>query len=186
LVNVVEQRDRYTRRHSDLVAELAAGLAPRCGLSDEAAHALRIAGVLHDIGKIIVPDTILRKPAPLTGEEYNVIKRHPAVGEALIREVPSLPFLEAVVQAVGAHHERYDGLGYPRGLKGEEIPILGRVIAVADAYAAMALDRPYRKALPLDQIIAELEGGAGTQFDAHLVELFVADLKRDEAARAAA
>jgi HD-GYP domain-containing protein (c-di-GMP phosphodiesterase class II) len=182
LVQAVQYRDQYTKTHSDLVAEYAAKLALRAGLSEEAVRAIRIAGVLHDVGKLIIPDDILKKPGPLTAEEYEVIKRHPLVGEMLIREGP---FLEDVIQAVGCHHENYDGSGYPRGLRSDEIPLLGRVMAIADAYSAMSLDRPYRKALSVDEIIAELEAGAGTKFDPRLVEVFVEMLQAERRAQAA-
>jgi diguanylate cyclase (GGDEF)-like protein len=182
LVQAVQYRDRYTKTHSDMVAEYAAKLGLRAGLSEEAARALRIAGALHDIGKIIVPDEILKKPGPLTAEEYDVIKRHPSVGETLIRETP---FLEDVIQAVGCHHECYDGSGYPRGLRGEEIPLPARVMAVADAYSAMCLDRPYRKALSLDRVIAELRAGAGTKFEPRLVDIFIEMLEAERQAKAA-
>jgi HD-GYP domain-containing protein (c-di-GMP phosphodiesterase class II) len=182
LVQAIQYRDRYTKTHSDLVAEYAAKLSLQAGLSDEAVRAIRIAGVLHDVGKLIVPDDILKKPGPLTAEEYEVIKRHPLVGEMLIREAP---FLEDVIQAVGCHHENYDGSGYPRGLRGDEIPLLGRVMAVADAYSAMCLDRPYRRALSTSEIIAELWAGAGTRFDPHLVQVFVDMLQAERRAQAA-
>jgi HD-GYP domain-containing protein (c-di-GMP phosphodiesterase class II) len=182
LVQAIQYRDRYTKTHSDLVAEYAAKLSLQAGLSDEAVRAIRIAGVLHDVGKLIVPDDILKKPGPLTAEEYDVIKRHPLVGEMLIRESP---FLEDVMQAVGCHHESYDGSGYPRSLRGDEIPLLGRVMAVADAYSAMSLDRPYRKALSVDEIVAELKGGAGTRFDPHLVDIFVEMLQVERRTKAA-
>jgi len=182
LVQAVQYRDQYTKTHSDLVAEYAAKVALRAGLSEEAVRAVRIAGVLHDVGKLIIPDDILKKPGPLTAEEYEVIKRHPVVDEMLIREAP---FLEDVIQAVGCHHENYDGSGYPRGLRGDEIPLLGRVMAIADAYSAMSLDRPYRKALSVDEIIAELEAGVGTKFDPRLVEVFVEMLQAERRAQAA-
>jgi diguanylate cyclase (GGDEF)-like protein len=182
LVQAIQYRDRYTKTHSDLAAEYAAKLSLQVGLSDESVRAIRIAGVLHDVGKLIVPDDILKKPGPLTEEEYDVIKRHPLVGEMLIREAP---FLEDVIQAVGCHHENYDGSGYPRGLRGNDIPLLGRVMAVADAYSAMCLDRPYRKALSMDEIIAELKAGVGTRFDPRLVEVFVEMLQAERRAQAA-
>jgi diguanylate cyclase (GGDEF)-like protein/putative nucleotidyltransferase with HDIG domain len=182
LVQAVQYRDHYTKTHSDLVAEYAAKLALRVGFSEEATRAIRIAGILHDVGKLIVPDDILKKPGPLTAEEREVIQRHPLVGETLIRETP---FLEDVIQAVGCHHERYDGSGYPRGLCGDEIPLLGRALAIADAYSAMSLDRPYRKALSDDEIVAEFEAGAGTNFDPHLAKVFVEMLLAEGRARAA-
>ena len=182
LVHAIQYRDRYTKTHSDMVSEYAAKLAFRAHLSEEAVRALRIAGALHDVGKLIVPDDILKKPGPLTGEEYDVIKRHPMVGEMLIREAP---FFEDVIQAVGCHHEQYDGGGYPRGLRGEEIPLLGRVIAIADAYSAMCLDRPYRRALSTDEIIDELRDGTGTRFDPRLVGIFIELLVAEKRAEAA-
>jgi len=182
LVQAIQYRDHYTKTHSDLVAEYAAKLALRASLSEEAVRAIRIAGVLHDVGKLVVPDDILKKPGPLAAEEYDVIKRHPLVGEMLIRETP---FLEDVIQAVGCHHESYDGGGYPRGLRGDEIPLLGRVMAIADAYSAMSLDRPYRKALSVDEIIAELKAGAGTRFDPQLAGIFVEMLQEERRTKAA-
>jgi len=182
LVQAIHYRDRYTKTHSDLVAEYAAKLSQRVGLSEEATRALRIAGALHDVGKLIVPDDILKKPGSLTTEEYDLMKRHPLVGEMLIRETP---FLEDVLQAVGCHHESYDGSGYPRGLQGDEIPLLGRIMALADAYSAMCLDRPYRKALSQDEIVAEVRAGAGKRFDPRLAEAFIEMLEAERQARAA-
>ena len=176
LVQAIDAKDRYTKRHSDVVAEYGMKLAARLDLSEEARRALRIAGLLHDIGKLAVPDEVLKKPGSLTHEEYEIVKRHVVIGEVLIREVPQL---NDVIQAVSCHHERYDGSGYPRGLQGTQIPLLGRVIAVADAYSAMVLDRPYRKALALDEIVRELQAGAGTQFDPEIVPVFI-DLLLDE------
>ncbi len=182
LVQAVQYRDRYTKTHSDLVAEYAAKLGLRAGLSEETGRALRIAGALHDIGKIIVPDEILKKPGPLSAAEFEVIKRHPSVGETLIQETP---FLEDVIQAVGCHHEHYDGSGYPRGLRGEEIPLAGRVMAIADAYSAMCLDRPYRKALSAEETILELRTGAGSSFDPRLVGIFIEMLDAESQAKVA-
>jgi putative nucleotidyltransferase with HDIG domain len=169
LVQAIDAKDRYTKRHSDVVAEYAVKLAARLDLSQDAARALRTAGLLHDIGKLAVPDELLKKPAALSADEYDVVKRHVTIGEVLIREVPQL---KDVIQAVSCHHERYDGGGYPRGLKGKRIPLLGRVIAVADAYSAMSLDRPYRKALDLEDVLRELREGAGGQFDPEIVQVF--------------
>nr|HET8628403.1 diguanylate cyclase [Thermomicrobiales bacterium] len=170
LVNAVDAKDRYTRDHSDAVTEGALLLAERLGLSPEACGALRIAGLLHDVGKIGIPDRILRKPGRLTDEEYRIMQQHVSLSELIIKEVPSLV---DVLGAVASHHERYDGRGYPRGLRGEAIPLLGRIMALADACAAMLLNRPYRRGLGWPEVAAELRRGAGTQFDPALVEPFI-------------
>jgi len=176
LVLAVDAKDRYTKDHCDIVAEYSLKLAERMNLSDDSKRALRIAGFLHDIGKLVVPDEILKKPGPLTDDEYHVMQRHVKIGEVLIREVPQL---KDVIQAVSCHHERYNGSGYPRGLRGEGIPLLGRIIAIADAYSAMSLDRPYRKAMPQDRVVNELIGGSGTQFDPEILREFI-DLLLEE------
>jgi putative nucleotidyltransferase with HDIG domain len=170
LVLAVDAKDRYTKDHCDIVAEYAVKLAERMNLSNESRRALRIAGLLHDIGKLALPDEILKKPGPLTSAEHEIMQRHVRIGEVLIREVPQL---RDVIQAVSCHHERYDGTGYPRGLKGESIPLLGRIIAIADAYSAMCLDRPYRKAMPHDRILKELVARAGSQFDPEIAHVLV-------------
>lgn len=170
LLSAVDNKDRYTRCHSDEVTAYALALASQLALPDETHRSLRMAGMLHDVGKIGVPDRILRKPARLTDDEYEVLKRHALLSEMIVKEVPHLG---EVMAAVGSHHERYDGAGYPRGLKGEEIPLMGRILAVADAYAAMTTDRPYRKALTPEAARAELRAVAGTQLDAAIVDAFL-------------
>jgi putative nucleotidyltransferase with HDIG domain len=179
LVTAVDKKDRYTRRHSESATAYALALGREIGLSDADLRALRIAGILHDVGKIGVPDRILRKPGRLTPEEQEVVKQHAALSELIVKEVPHL---NEVVGAVGSHHERWDGGGYPRGLKGEETPLLGRILAVADTYAAMTMDRPYRMALTPAAARAELVNAAGTQLDPTLVEAFLLVLDRDELA----
>lgn len=144
------------------------------GLSEEPLRALRIAGLLHDVGKIGVPDGILKKPGPLTDEERTMMQEHVALSKLIVQGVPNL---QDVADAVHAHHERWDGNGYPRGLKGEDIPLLGRILVVADAYSAMILDRPYRKALSHEEAVAELRKHASTQFDPALVEPFIGMLE---------
>ena len=174
LVTAVDKKDRYTRRHSEDVTDHAVMLAKYLSLSEESQRTLRIAGLLHDVGKVGVPDAILQKPGRLTVDEYDVVKHHVQLSELIIKEVPNL---SEVVEAVGAHHERFDGTGYPRGLQGEEIPRLGRILAVADAYSAMTTDRPYRKAMSHAEAKAELLGVAGTQLDPELVYAFVAAIE---------
>ncbi len=176
LVNAVNAKDHYTRLHSEQVAYHALRLAESLGLTSEQKRMLRVASLLHDVGKIGIPDRILRKPGPLNHEEREVISQHPLLGEMIIREVPHL---SDMIDAVRHHHERYDGKGYPRGLSGEKIPFISRLIAVADAYSAMTLDRPYRSALSREEAVAELRRCAGTQLDPDLVSAFIEGLEGD-------
>jgi HD-GYP domain-containing protein (c-di-GMP phosphodiesterase class II) len=125
---------------------------------------------LHDVGKLVIADDILKKPAPLTEEEFVAMQRHVLAGEALIREVPQL---NEVLQAVSCHHEQFDGSGYPRGLRGPEIPLIGRIISIADAYSAMRLDRPYRQGMSEDRVLREFVSAAGIQFDPDITKVFV-------------
>ncbi len=182
LVTTVDHKDHYTRQHSEDVCEYSVALAHELGLSTETQRSLRIAGLLHDVGKIGIPDHILRKPAALTKEEFETVKQHVNLGELIIKEIPNLP---EVLSAVSGHHENYDGTGYPRGLRGEEIPLLGRVLAVADAYSAMTTDRPYRKALTREEAIRELLRVAGSQHDARVSQAFVDMLERESETDAA-
>lgn len=177
LVVAVDNKDHYTWQHSDDVTRHAIELAERVGLSREAARPLRIAGLLHDVGKIGIPDRILRKPGPLNEQEFEAIKTHVSLGEVMIKEIPDL---HEVLAGVGAHHERWDGEGYPRGLAGEDIPLLGRILAVSDAYSAMTTNRPYRKALAPAEAREELRRVAGTQLDPRLVEAFLEILDEHE------
>ncbi|MCL5025813.1 MAG: diguanylate cyclase, partial [Chloroflexi bacterium] len=174
LVTAVDHKDHYTRRHSEHVTEYAVEIARKLGLPEESQHTLQVAGLLHDVGKIGVPDRILRKPARLLDEEFSIVKQHALLGEMIIKEVPNLT---EVLAAVGSHHERVDGQGYPRGLKGGEIPLLGRILAVADAYSAMTTDRPYRQAMSPEQAKAELRRVADTQLDASIVDIFLSLLE---------
>jgi putative nucleotidyltransferase with HDIG domain len=180
LVTAVDNKDHYTRQHSDDVTRHALALASKLGLSLETQRSLRVAAILHDVGKVGVPDQILRKPADLTEEEAEVVRQHVTLGELIINGIPNQ---EEVLSAVSCHHERFDGKGYPRGLKGMEIPLLGRILAVTDAYSAMTTDRPYRKALSDSEARAELRRIAGTQLDPRIVRAFIETLEESEISR---
>ena len=181
LVATVDAKDRYTRQHSEDVTTHALFLAQAMGLGEEERRLLRLAGLLHDIGKVGVPDGILRKPGPLTDEEFNIVKQHVALGDAIVGAVPQLGDVRSSVRH---HHERWDGKGYLDGLAGEEIPMLARLLAVADAYSAMTTTRPYRKALTAEVALARIAKAAGTQLDPVPAMIFVKAM-RAEAARAA-
>ncbi len=171
LAAAVEARDTYTRGHIDRVARYAVALAHELRLDPDLIPRLEIAAILHDIGKIGVPDGILRKDGPLTQAEVATMQGHALKGIEIVAESE---FFAPVVPAILHHHEHFDGSGYPHGLRGPEIPLLARIIAVADAFDAMAFDRPYRKALPLTDVLAELERQAGKQFDPDVTAALVA------------
>jgi putative nucleotidyltransferase with HDIG domain len=172
LVSAVDNKDHYTRRHSAQVAEHTAAMAKALGLDGQQQEALAVASLLHDVGKIGVPDRILRKPGSLTDKEVDYMRQHPLIGSMMISQ--HLPESGEVREAVASHHERWDGLGYPARLREREIPLLARILAVADAYSAMTTDRPYRAAAPAGEAIEKLVEGSGTQFDPDLVRVFVA------------
>lgn len=166
LVAMVDNRDRYTGEHSEQVATYACALGAEIGLSHETLETLRLAGLLHDVGKIGVPDRILRKPDKLSDEEFDIVRRHVELSEALLTVVSQD---QDLMDAVRNHHERWDGAGYPRRAAADAVPLLGRIMIVADAVSAMGMDRPYRKGLPWSHIAHELRRGAGAQFDPDLV-----------------
>ena len=170
MVVAVDNKDRYTRRHSEDVTEYGLWMAEELGLSLDTQRIIRVGGLLHDIGKIGVPEDILRKPGRLTPEEFEVLKRHPQLG-ALI--VGAMPDIGPIIDIVRSHHERWDGGGYPDGLKKEESPLLGRLMAVADAFSAMTTHRPYRKGLTWEQALGEIENNIGTQFDPAMARAFM-------------
>lgn len=167
---LVDAKDLYTRGHSDRVAFYAVELAKKAGKDTNYIHRIHIGGLLHDIGKIGVSDNILCKPGSLDEKEFAVIKRHPEMGKQILS---CMTMFDNLGDIVCAHHERYDGGGYPNGLKGTEIPEEARMIAIADSFDAMMSDRHYRKKLSLENSIQELIQGKGTQFDSQLVDLFL-------------
>lgn len=170
LVSAIESRDPYTCGHSERVARFARRLAREVGFDDDACERMYLTGLLHDIGKIGLSDSVLKKTGPLTGQEFAEIKRHPDLGWAILRELESMQY---VLPGVLHHHERFDGKGYPDGLVGADTPLEGRLLAVVDAFDAMTSDRPYRMGMPLEKALNILKQGAGTQWDTELVSAFL-------------
>ncbi|RLE67815.1 MAG: hypothetical protein DRJ34_04195 [Thermoprotei archaeon] len=170
LVKAVEAKDPYTAKHSEKVTHYAELLMEELGLPEEEKEIIRDACLLHDIGKIGISENILRKPAKLNDCEWEIIKSHPVMGEEILKPLPTL---KPVLPLIRHHHERWDGKGYPDGLKGEEIPLGARIIAICDAFDAMTSLRPYRKPLSKEKALKEIEKNSGTQFDPKLVEIFL-------------
>lgn len=166
----VEAKDTYTRGHSDRVSEYSVLIGEKVGLSEEQIKILRIGGLFHDIGKIGIPDRILLKTDKLTDEEYSEIKNHPSIGAHILG---AATIFKDIIPIVKHHHEKYDGRGYPAGLKGEEIPYLARITAIADTFDAMTSKRSYRNALDLQIVKDEIDKCKGTQFDPQLADIFL-------------
>lgn len=180
LVKAIDRRDSYTRFHSDHATQLAVRLAQELRLDDASLNAIALGGPIHDLGKIVVPDEILRKPGPLTTEERRNMEEHPVMGAAITAAVTDY---DAVVDLVRHHHERFDGNGYPGNLKGVAISRPTRLFTLADAYSAMTTDRPYRKGFTFDRAAEEILLGKGTQFDPDLADAFVRMIERDYGAK---
>jgi diguanylate cyclase (GGDEF)-like protein/putative nucleotidyltransferase with HDIG domain len=170
LIIAVDTKDRYTKRHSEDVARYAVFLARRIGVDPDLLQTIHLAGLLHDVGKIGIPDTLLRKPGRLTAEEFDIFKQHVALGDAIVRDVPDVELVRAGIRH---HHERWDGRGYLDGLEADGIPFLARILAVADAFSAMTTTRPYRKALSTEEALKRLGDGAGSQLQVELVVAFI-------------
>jgi len=175
LVKALEYRDPYTAGHSERVAKIASDFASFIGYIGSTSEDIYWAGILHDIGKVGVPDYVLKKPGSLTPEEYAEMKKHPVFSEEILEGSETL---QKYAKWVGSHHERWDGKGYPKGLMGEEIPLEGRILALADSFDAMSTDRPYRKGKNIHESIEEILRCSGTQFDPYLASQFVQFLKR--------
>ncbi|MCH5268424.1 MAG: diguanylate cyclase [Lachnospiraceae bacterium] len=177
IANTIDAKDEYTRGHSKRVSDYSAEIAASMGMSEEEVLNIRYVALLHDIGKIGVPDAVLNKPGKLTNEEYELMKQHTTIGGDILKDIGLLPDLD-----VGAkyHHERYDGKGYPKGLEGKVIPQIARIIGLADAFDAMNSNRVYRKHLDRESIIEEIKRCSGTQFDPEIVEAFMPYLEQDE------
>lgn len=172
----VEAKDPYTRGHSDRVSEFSVLIGKKLGLPEEQLRILRIGGLFHDIGKIGIPDNILQKESKLTDDEYSEIKNHPSIG---VHILGSAEIFKDIIPIVKHHHERYDGRGYPSGLKGEEIPYIARIAAVADTFDAMTSKRSYRDALDLQVVKDEIKRCEGTQFDPEIAEVFLEILNNE-------
>jgi HD-GYP domain-containing protein (c-di-GMP phosphodiesterase class II) len=170
LAAAIDAKDPYTQGHSQRVSDLSVLIASNLGLDSEMVHHIRVGSMMHDVGKIGIPDHILAKPEILTEDEYAIIKQHPDIGERIVSQVH---LLREECAAIHEHHERLDGSGYPHGLKGDQISQIGRIVAVADVYDALTSDRPYRTALPKAEVLEYIRTRKGSHFDPQVVEIFL-------------
>ena len=170
IANVIDAKDEYTKGHSQRVAEYSVAIARELGYSEEHLHDIRSIALLHDIGKVGIPDAVLKKPGRLDSEEFDLMKQHTTIGASILQDYHMIANLEFGAKY---HHEKYNGTGYPQGLKKEEIPEVARIIGLADAFDAMTSTRVYRKALPNDVVLAELRKNCGSQFDPKITEVFI-------------
>ena len=178
LAQIIEVKDKYTEVHTERVVDVSLKIGKEVGLTPKEMSDLRKGAYLHDIGKVGVPDAILQKKEPLTPEEWEVIKQHTVIGEKICEPLTSL---SGALPVIRHHHERWDGTGYPDGLKGHDIPFLARIVSVADAYDAMNYDRPYRKRLAKPQIIEIFQEGRGSQWDPNIVDILLDLIDKGEA-----
>lgn len=176
LVKTIDAKSSWTKGHSANVAEYAEQIAEGLGFSGDETKNLRLAGLLHDVGKIGTYDYVLDKPSKLTEEEYEVVKKHPALGVKILEGIKQL---KDIIPFIRYHHERIDGKGYPDGLKGEEIPLGARILHVADSFDSMTSERPYRPPPGIEYAISEFKKYSGSQFDPHVVDAFLRILKKD-------
>ncbi len=176
LASAIDAKDTYTNGHSSRVAEYSREIARRFGYEGKRLEDIYMMGLLHDVGKIGIPDAVINKPARLTDEEYDIIKNHPVLGARILGNIKEMPALQ---RGARWHHERYDGKGYPDGLSGEVIPEEARIIAVADAYDAMSSHRSYRQPLPQGVVREEIEKGMGTQFDPAFARIMLEMIDED-------
>lgn len=177
IISTLEEKDSYTHGHSLRVAEYAVIIAHELNLSDLEVREVELCALFHDIGKIGIPDQILLKPGRLTRAEFEIMKSHPVRSSRILEKISSLRNL---IPGIKYHHERFDGLGYPEGLRGQDIPLYARIILIADTYDAMTSTRPYRLALDKEVAFAELRNCSGTQFDPTLVEVFIHGIRKIE------
>lgn len=172
LAHIAESRDSHDYEHATRVGRLAGRIAEAMGLGSQFAATIRETAALHDVGKIVIPDSILRKPGPLTPEEFDVMRTHTTVGSEMFGTVTHSETIAMAATIARSHHERWDGSGYPDGLAGEDIPVAARIVAVADVFDALVTNRPYRDALTDEEAVAVIDAGAGAQFDPDVVEAF--------------
>ena len=177
IAQTIDAKDPYTKGHSERVAKYSVQIAEELGISENAIQQLHSIALLHDIGKIGIPDAILLKPARLTDEEFVIMKTHTTIGAKILE---SLNSIDRISYGALYHHERFDGKGYPKGLVGKEIPLFGRIICVADALDAMTSNRSYRNYLPAEKVLSEIENGRGTQFDPEITDALLELIKRKE------
>ena len=170
LIKLIDAKDKYTSGHSQRVTEYSLLIAEKLNLSKEEIEMIKFCGLIHDIGKIGINESILRKPSKLTEKEWAIIKTHPVIGEGVVKHIN---FLKKGLPIIRHHHEQYDGKGYPDGLKGEKIPLLARIVTIADAFDAMTSDRPYRRTFSPQEAIKKLKEDAGTKFDPQIVKIFI-------------
>lgn len=171
LAAAIDGKDPYTRGHSERVSRLSVAIAQRLGLPDDECEKIRISALLHDVGKIAIDDSILKKPAALTDEEYEIMKKHPQKGYKIMSQIAAM---KEFLPGMYMHHEMVDGKGYPQGLKGDEIPLMGKIVAVADTFDAMTTDRPYQLAMKFEDAVARIQSFVGTRYDSVVVDAFVA------------
>lgn len=177
LAAAIDGKDKYTRGHSERVSRISVAIGRRLGLDDNELDTLRMSGLLHDVGKIAIDDAILKKPAALTDEEYEIMKQHPQRGYKIMSQIPAMKdFLPGMYM----HHEMVNGKGYPQGLKGDEIPLQAKIISVADTFDAMTIDRPYSKGMELEPALERLRSFVGTRYDGNVVEALVEACREGE------
>jgi HD-GYP domain-containing protein (c-di-GMP phosphodiesterase class II) len=177
LAAAIDGKDKYTRGHSERVARVSVAIGKRCGMGEAELETLRISALLHDIGKIAIDDSILKKPAALTDEEFEIMKTHPQKGYKIMSQIPAMKdFLPGMYM----HHEMVNGEGYPQGLKGSEIPLQAKIVSVADSFDAMITNRPYQKGMNLEQALDRIRSFVGTRYDGKVVEALVEACREGE------
>ena len=170
LAAAIDGKDPYTRGHSERVSRFSVAIAQRLDLPDDEVEKIRISALLHDVGKIGIDDSVLKKPAALTDEEYEIMKKHPQKGYKIMSQIPAM---KEFLPGMYMHHEMINGQGYPQGLKGDEIPLMARVVAVADTFDAMTTERPYQRAMKFEDALARIKSFVGTRYDERVVTAFI-------------